>query len=217
MKSFLKKKKGIADFDDLSSIEFAERLLGYDVVSFDIFDTLIFRPFNKPDDLFFHMGQKIGVKAFAKARIKAEAKARSRGEVTLEDIYENMKPNTADKEKLMAIEQEIEIDLCYANTYMQEVFNAVRNCGKPIIIISDMYLSSDTIKKMLERCGYTGYSELFVSCECGVSKHTGELYEVARQKTGEIFSYIHIGDNEYSDVTQAKEHGFEAVHYSKEQ
>ena len=38
---------------------FASELSGYDVVSFDVFDTLIFRPFSEPTDLFFVLGDKL--------------------------------------------------------------------------------------------------------------------------------------------------------------
>ena len=37
--------------------ELAKKLLTYDVISFDIFDTLIFRPFEKPTDLFHMVGE----------------------------------------------------------------------------------------------------------------------------------------------------------------
>ena len=42
----------LSDYPDLSVQSFVNELMKYDVVSFDIFDTLIFRPFSSPDDLF---------------------------------------------------------------------------------------------------------------------------------------------------------------------
>lgn len=39
--------------------ELAEKLAEYDVISFDVFDTLILRPFSEPADLFFLMGAKL--------------------------------------------------------------------------------------------------------------------------------------------------------------
>ena len=46
------------------------------VVSFDIFDTLVFRIYRKPTDLFLHLERASGRKGFANARIKAERIAR---------------------------------------------------------------------------------------------------------------------------------------------
>lgn len=40
--------------------ELLSELMKYDVISFDIFDTLIFRPFSEPTDLFYIIGEKLG-------------------------------------------------------------------------------------------------------------------------------------------------------------
>lgn len=41
---------------ELTVEAFIDLLSQYDVVSFDIFDTLIFRPFSEPADLFYLLG-----------------------------------------------------------------------------------------------------------------------------------------------------------------
>lgn len=48
--------------------------------------------------------------------------------------------------------------------------NSKKKQKKPIIIISDMYLSSNDISLLLERTGYNGYSKIYVSSEYGQSK-----------------------------------------------
>ena len=48
----------------------------YDVISFDVFDTLIFRPFSCPSDLFFFVGIRLGYRNFAQLRREAEGIAR---------------------------------------------------------------------------------------------------------------------------------------------
>lgn len=75
--------------------ELAKKLLAYDVISFDIFDTLIFRPFEKPTDLFHLVGAELEYLDFARLRAEAEAKARKRNyqeartyEVTLKEIWD---------------------------------------------------------------------------------------------------------------------------------
>ena len=60
----------------LSVDAFVEKIKDYDVISFDIFDTLIFRPFSLPTDVFYLMGEKLGMLDFKNVRIWAEWDAR---------------------------------------------------------------------------------------------------------------------------------------------
>ena len=57
-------------------MHFAKGLLQYDVISFDIFDTLILRPFANPTDLFLLIGPALEIPAFYQIRINAEKKVR---------------------------------------------------------------------------------------------------------------------------------------------
>ena len=43
-------------------------MMAYDWIGFDLFDTLLFRPFWKPDDLFCQMEQELGRTGFAALR-----------------------------------------------------------------------------------------------------------------------------------------------------
>ena len=76
--------------------EFTRLLPSFDVVSFDIFDTLLLRPFLKPTDLFWKLERDEGAKGFAEDRIagerRAHAKARAAGrvEATFQEIYEEI-------------------------------------------------------------------------------------------------------------------------------
>ena len=49
---------------------------GVKAVSFDIFDTLIVRPYIRPKDLFAHMEQAEGAPGFAAERVDAERRSR---------------------------------------------------------------------------------------------------------------------------------------------
>ncbi len=51
-------------------------ILKYDVISFDIFDTLLLRPFIKPTDLFWYIETKYNIKGFHQARILAEMQSK---------------------------------------------------------------------------------------------------------------------------------------------
>ena len=53
-----------------------KKFLVHDVISFDIFDTLILRPFDDPKSVFFLLGEKNKCPGFKRYRILAEKLAR---------------------------------------------------------------------------------------------------------------------------------------------
>ena len=61
----------------LSVDAFVEKIKDYDVISFDIFDTLIFRPFSLPTDVFYLVGEKIGMLDFKKVRDRKSTRLNS--------------------------------------------------------------------------------------------------------------------------------------------
>ena len=64
------------------------------IISFDIFDTLLFRPYAKPVDLFTFMEKVTSRSGFALARCQAESKFYAQNgsstEATFDDIYDMM-------------------------------------------------------------------------------------------------------------------------------
>lgn len=206
--------------------QLVNRLISKDVISFDIFDTLIFRPVCAPTDLFFFIGEKLHYMDFERMRKEMEHKARNKAfektgsyEVTLEDIYDEIEMQTGiDKQIGMKAEIETELEFCFANPYMLEVYRllqeAVKETEKKIICISDMYLPSNVLLQMLEKCGYHGLKKIYVSCEANASKADGTLYKKVAESIGKSNSFIHIGDNPESDGKQAKKNSWETIHYA---
>lgn len=195
-------------------------LLQYDVVSFDIFDTLILRPFAKPADLFMLVGKRLKRAEFYRIRTDAERRAREDAmhrngntEVTIYDIYAIIEERTGlPKELGVQTEFQTELDYCFANPYMKRIFRLLQEQGKPIVIVSDMYLPGEMMAKLLEKCGYTGYEKLYVSCDYGCSKRSKSLYQyVKKDHAGK--SIIHVGDNTASDIQAAKAAGLAAHYY----
>lgn len=235
---FLGKKKGVAIYEskkvsiniseseqynhNMLSVEaFVDRLKAYDVISFDIFDTLIFRPFSKPTDLFYLIGNELGMMNFADMRKAYEWEARKlhfakehNYEVTLEEIWNLIERECGiDAKSGMEIEKKLELKFCYANPFMKQVFDELVKLGKRVIIVSDMYLPHIVLEQMLTKAGYEGYEKLYVSCEYGINKYEGKLYDYVIKDAGLTGTRIHVGDNVISDVKSAKEHGFDSLHY----
>lgn len=203
--------------------EFVAGLMGYEAISFDIFDTLIFRPFSEPTDLFFYVGNELGAMDFKNVRTQMEKKAREiehaksgSYEVSLEDIYEVMAERVGVAKQLgMEAEMEAELEFCYANPFMKQVFDRLIKAGKRVVITSDMYLSSEFLEKMLKNCGYEGYEKLFVSNEYKKNKYEGGLYQIVKEYLGIAADRIaHVGDNTRSDIDSAVRAGFKAVYYA---
>lgn len=208
------------EFSRLPIMSLASQLMAYDVISFDMFDTLVFRPFSNPRDLFFVVGEKLDVLDYRKIRIEAENEARDlkqakygTREVDLQDIYKIVERKTGiDAQNAICIEKGVEQDLCFANPYMQKVFNILIEQGKEIYITSDMYMHEDELTAILNNCGYMGVKQIIVSCEHGTSKRTGGLYEVLKKKVGNK-KIVHIGDNYETDIQSAKKSGIDTRYY----
>ncbi len=209
----------------LTPEELAEYLFQADIISFDIFDTLIFRPVSSPTDLFFFMGEKLNYMDFERIRREMEGKAREKAfrlrgtyEVTLEEIYEEVEKWTGiPKEQGMQYEIEMELESSFANPYLYKVYQLlvekIRKTEKKIICVSDMYLSKKVLEQMLHKCGYDECSNLYVSCEYNKAKGDGLLYKEVMKEFGSDKTYIHLGDNIKSDVIMARENSWESIHY----
>lgn len=206
--------------NDMSVDSFVDQLKEYDVISFDVFDTLIFRPFAQPTDVFYLVGEKLGMLDFRRIRMWAEWRAREKRhekeghyEVTFAEIWDKLSYETGiDPEYGMRLEWETELSLCYANPYMLEVWNRLLEAGNKLIIVSDMYLSRQHISELLTKNGFIGADSIYVSCEYSKSKANGDLFEVV--KSDYPTNVIHVGDNPISDVRNAKKAGFDVFHYS---
>lgn len=194
-----------------------EKMEMFDVISFDIFDTMLYRGVSNPEDIFSIVGLKIGVLNFKQMRINAEYEARKNttkpnGEINIFDIYEVLsKYVTIDIEETIKLEFETELDYLYANPYIYELFNLVLK-KKIVVYASDMYWPQKYIEKMLKKCGYIGFDNGFVSCEYFCGKGNGELQKiVASNYLGK--KIIHIGDNYQSDVIGSRSIGLETLYY----
>lgn len=188
-----------------------QKLKEYDVISFDIFDTLITRMVVSPSDIFELLHLEVSPSllkgdSFPTARRKAELSIGEKikpEDSNLDQIYEELaKIYSLDKkeaEKLKKRELELEKKFLIPRQDMLSLFNELKEDGKEIILISDMYLSKKQLITILKNCGYTGYRELYVSSETNMRKDRGDIWPWIKEKyAGKRF--IHIGDNEESDI-----------------
>ncbi len=207
-------------YPSLTIEQVVDVLKDYDVISFDVFDTLIFRSLSKPTDVFYFVGEKMGVLNFYNIRMEAELNARleckkknGHMEIRFSEIWDRLSVDTGlDSEKGMNLEWDAELSLCYANPFMLEVWNRLGELHKKRIIVSDMYLSHDYIEKLLEKNGFAGADKIYVSCEYGISKADGQLFNLVKKEYPSV-KMIHVGDNPVSDIKNAKKAGFDTCSY----
>lgn len=190
----------------------------YEIISFDIFDTLIKRLVVKPTDIFRYIERSDEkYKGFCMLRIKAEEDARKKSdkeEVTIDEIYKKIPSGHGwDIEVLKELEKNTEINFCVPNYPVVNFLNEVKSTKK-ILLISDMYLGNDVITKILTKCGITGVDGIYISSECGACKNTGNLYKLIKNELHIDFSkWMHIGDNKVSDYRIPKKMGISSYLY----
>lgn len=190
----------------------------FDVISFDVFDTLLLRPYMRPTDLFWKIEVDEGAKGFAAARLLAErranAKARAKGlaEATFDEIYAEIPEWREIQPKELAAEEKC----LTANPEMVEIYNATKGAGKKVVITSDMYLPEAFLQGVLRKSGIDGWDGFYLSNRQQAQKRTGTLYErlLADQKVA-AEKVLHVGDNMLSDVDQANKAGIVAYGYQK--
>lgn len=201
----------------------------HDVISFDIYDTIVMRRVLEPRDI-FDIAYAASSKHFQSSRGASYKAMRIRSEEelyseqispTIDDIYIRMR-----EEYGLSIEEadalrEAEILTEFLETVprkaVADAFEYAHAHGKKIILTSDMYLSSADIKRILSGTGIDTQGiidEIIVSCEYKATKYEGTLYDILKEKI-KSHTILHIGDNLHSDISKAKEAGLDVFYIKK--
>jgi FMN phosphatase YigB (HAD superfamily) len=202
-------------------------------VSLDIFDTLVMRPFADPKHVFNVMentaATELGfpMQRFAMLRVAAERHVRGaiagsgRQEITLREIYavlsDELVLSPEQTEAAMAFERRIETGCCRPTPLLAELKARIGRGeldGVRFVLASDMYLEPETVETILRNCGIDFHERLFLSSVEGRTKHTGDAYDGVVAHFGVRASEVlHVGDNLFTDIGNAKKRGLTAMHY----
>lgn len=193
------------------------------LASFDIFDTTLIRKCGKPGNIFYILAHKLYPSDKAKRedfllwRKGAESDARRSNpgkDVTIEDIYcsDELKGfGEYTSAQLIEAEKSIEAENLIANPAIRDFICKKRTQGYTICFISDMYMPSDFLKKVLEKEGCINHDEqVYVSCEYNARKSNGALYKKLKEQL-QPQEWEHFGDHPVSDYKMAKRHGIKAT------
>ncbi len=187
-----------------------KKISKYEVISFDIFDTLIKRNLSEPKSLYDYVEKEYNrihpakkVSEFRTLRSEAEREARNSHpleEVTFDEIYSFLSLPKHIKTELQKLEKTLEVKFCEPNHDIVYIYRKCRSLKKRVILVSDMYLPQVVIENMLYKCGIAGYEKLYLSSEIGVQKKDGRLYDFVIQDLGvKSSSIFHIGDRKKTD------------------
>lgn len=157
--------------------------------SWDCFDTLVARRFVNPLSVFIEVGNRIGDPDFLNKRLSAEATSNG----TYSSIYQNL-PGL-DPE----IEFQVELDHCFG------IVENIKRVRDGDIVVSDMYLTAEHIKRLLVSCGLDKDVKIHVT--------------PGGKREGWIWNHLkgidlHVGDNYNADVASPAAHGIVSEHYT---
>ena len=219
-------KKDIIDRENC--IELINQIKKHKIISFDIFDTLLVRPFISPTDAFNFMEIKIRdylndpwfnfteVRKISEKNAFEKILADGKGEITIDNIYEEFQVQTNLDIETVTIIKKIEEETEYKTLYIrQSIYNGYLKAislGKKIIITSDMYLPKDVIESILQKNHIT-FDKLYLSSDIGVKKNTGKLFEYIIKDLGcNPNEILHVGDNVKGDLIIPKGIGIHCFH-----
>lgn len=190
-----------------------------DVISFDVFETLIKRTFAKPKDLFKFINSLNLVDGFNfyETRILAENEANKYSNTpSYENIYMEFEKKTSKEIAALYKKTEVKYELknCKANEEIVKLFEFAKLQGKIIIITSDMYFDSHIISLILKENNIVGYDRMYISSELKRSKHHGDIYKIikADYNRKKIF---HIGDSLRGDYLMCIKNNINCNQYTK--
>lgn len=197
-----------------------ERTSNAEVISFDLFDTLVMRQVLSPEDVVELVNYKLRereiiIKDFCKRRTESEKELARHTVPTLTEIYRNMlleeegeNNRNITPEELADLEWELDFGLLVPRMEVCDFLREAVMNGKSVYIVSDTYYGKRQLEMILQKCGIKEYTDVLASCDCRTDKRRN-LYKILRERGGDR-KYFHIGDDVTADTEAAARWGIDA-------
>lgn len=209
-----------------------------EVISFDLFDTLLIRRIHDPDlvklpvaryisNLAKQHGIHKGWQNIQMLRDTIEQKHRSETAKNfvdheacypyfMQELLENLFGSSFDESLLQKVtdyELTMESTMLVPRQALVDWMKELSLAGKRIFVISDIYLPSSHLQKLLQHAGLTQYIEQVISsADTFLAKASGKVYPLLAEKFSIPYeSWLHIGDNPVADGVRASEAGIDAL------
>lgn len=221
-------ERNLHQYASLTSDTLRARIQEADLVSFDIFDTLLLRPSVAPNSVLRYVGALVmrkfpSARDFFEMRRRAELEARKRtnfeGDVDLDAIYAEF-PVTAywpPEAVRFAQDTEIALETRIAKPRADgvEAVQYARSIGKRVIAISDTYMSRPLVEQLLGSVGLKqSFNDIYVSADRQARKDRGDLWQLVMEREKvPPHRWLHVGDNEHSDVQRPSDLGITTHHF----
>ena len=198
--------------DDYKRITYTENLkeqvysaiMKADVVSFDVFDTLIQRMTLFPADVFYIVENKakaegLSADRFAQKRIEIEGTLHQPNIYEIYEVLQDMYGwGIEEKQRMIDLELFVERQVITPRLEVVALLKLALAQGKTVVLTSDMYLPGAVLNEILASNGIEGYNKLFVSCDVRQSKYNG-LYEHLLSLCTSPEKILHIGNDIEAD------------------
>jgi FMN phosphatase YigB (HAD superfamily) len=204
-----------------------------EVVTTDIFDTVVWRRVAEPVDAFAIVGKRLAERgalaetlspwAFGNVRRLAEGNVRARmlsergtTEIKLAEIYEGIPPWVfagQGRDAGMQEELDTERDLLVPDLDVAEILIAAAEAGKTVVAVSDIYFSGDQLRYLLGQdvLGSIPFRHVLTSSDHRENK-SGKLFDIALDMVGvDPARVVHVGDNEAADIDAPASRGIRTV------
>lgn len=197
------------------------------LIGFDIFDTLLSRPMLDPEAVKEIVALRAGNsldkinlgKIYLEYRAPAEGIARQQAgrDINLNVIYQHFQKLTGlpqeQVNQLQALEEQVEYASVKPRSGGIDLYQQALATGKPVVLVSDMFLPIEHIKNTLQQHGIEGWQSLYLSSDIGLRKDTGELYKYLFDKYAlQPQEFLMVGDNERSDLQIPLNLGAKTLH-----
>ena len=211
----------------------------HQVLSVDIFDTLLWRRVPEPADLFLvqartlaaagKLASHVSPMGFADLRRAAERAAREKvqavtgyREITLADIYAQLPDHLFaagfDAAQRIQTELDFERSMLVLDQDLVALMQAAKAAGARVILVSDTYFSSAELRGFLAAAGFNDeglVDRLYVSCEAGKPKYRDLFDVILKDLAVTPSAIVHIGDSPEADIAPCRKRGMAAVFYDK--
>lgn len=198
-----KENKSIKNpFKNLSYSKLLEEIEKAEIVSFDFYDTLFMRSVCSPQDIFRMMSTKFEL-MFTQMRDRAKKYVREN--YSFDELYEQIeKLEGISHEQIEIIkntEIELEKKLLIPRKRILSLLKDLLEKGREVYIISDMYLSKDFYKNILEKYNILiPDNSILLSNELDANKIDGTLWGYYARNIVNGRAALHIGDNIEADI-----------------
>jgi predicted HAD superfamily hydrolase len=205
-----------------------------EVVSFDLFDTLLIRRIHDPDlvklpvaryiaSLAANYGLKWSWQRVQKLRDTIEKRHRQETGQKFEDFeacYPHFmrellgclfKDNMSDAlfESVAEYEMAMENSMLVPRGELADWLIELHGQGKRIFIVSDIYLPAVYLEKLVKHAGLLPYVEKVISsADTFLAKASGKAFPLLQERFGlDPAKWLHVGDNPFSDGLRPEEFG----------